>query len=100
MPNKEIRNARKAAGRCVSCGRKLKDGETRVTCEKCRLKASEHNHMIYDQRLFFGLCVECGRPIRQLGMENTQCEACREKNRLKRKRQKEKKEGKQCDTPM
>lgn len=63
---------RKENGRCTNCGRKLPEGYTFVTCEKCRA-----SHRAYCQfRKENRLCIKCGVKLPDGYMFAT-CENCK-----------------------
>lgn len=78
-----LRTKRKAAGICVSCGKK-NAMENRVYCSLCLAKQREYNREYYrksrgiyiprHERASYGLCYICGK---QLDCESRLCKKCR-----------------------
>lgn len=59
--NRAIRERRKAAGQCYSCGASLPEGNSPGTrCPKCKQKSRDYARKRYLDRLFSEKCVYCG----------------------------------------
>jgi predicted amidophosphoribosyltransferase len=69
---RRIHAARKRAGRCWSCGGKLRVG--RVLCADCAEDMNTHLRRRYAARKAEGLCVRCGQPV---GDGGSYCGRCR-----------------------
>lgn len=69
---REPKTWRKYNGRCTNCGRKLPEGYTFVTCEKCRANHNAYHQLRKENRL----CIKCGVKLPDGYMFAT-CESCK-----------------------
>ena len=78
--NRAIRERRKAAGQCYSCGAPLPEGNSPGTrCPKCQQKSRDYARKRYLDRLYSGKCVYCGNPLFIEDSDRVACEECARK---------------------